>query len=95
MQVIQYPAFERVVKKLHPNAKKDLDKAIKTLNLNPNAGDLKKGDLNGIRVFKFKMVQQLTLLAYKFNEAEKTLVFLALGSHENYYKDLKNKQKKR
>jgi mRNA-degrading endonuclease YafQ of YafQ-DinJ toxin-antitoxin module len=89
MQVVLYPAFERVVKKLHANAKKDLDKAVKTLIQNPHAGDLKKGDLNGIRVFKFKMVQQLTLLAYRHNEVEKKLVLLALSSHENFYRDLK------
>ena len=89
MQVVQYPAFERVVKKLHANAKKDLDEAVKTLIKNPLAGDLKKANLNGIRVFKFKMVNQLTLLAYRHNEAEKNLVLLALGSHENFYRDIK------
>jgi len=89
MQVVLYPAFERVVKKLHPNAKKDLDKAVKTIVGNPHAGDMKKGDLNGVRVYKFKMVKQLTLLAYKHNETAKSLVLLALGSHENFYRDLK------
>ena len=89
MEILLYPAFERVVKKLHANAKRDLDKAVKTLIQNPHAGDLKKGDLNGIRVFKFEMVHQLTLLAYRHNEAEKNIVLLALGSHENFYRDLK------
>ena len=89
MQVILYPAFERVVKKLHANAKNDLDKAVKTLIKEPHAGDLKKGDLNGVRVFKFKMVSQMTLLAYRYNEVEKSLLLLALGSHENFYRDLK------
>jgi len=88
MQVILYPAFERVVKKLHSNAKKDLDKAVKALMGNPHVGELKKGDLNGIRVYKFKMVKQLTLLAYRY-DAPKCLVLLALGSHENFYRDLK------
>ena len=89
MRIVIYPAFERVVKKLHANAKKDLDKAVKTLMQNPNVGDLKKGDLNGVRVFKFKMVNQQALLAYKHNEAENSLALLALGSHENFYRDLK------
>ena len=89
MQVIVYPAFERVVKKLHANAKNDLDEAVKTLIQDLHAGDLKKGDLNGVRVLKFKMVRQMTLLAYRYNEAEKSLMLLALGSHENFYRDLK------
>ena len=89
MQILQYPAFHKLVKKLHPNAKQDLDVAIKTLIQNPRAGDLKKGDLSGIRVYKFKMVNNLTLLAYSYDENEESLTLLALGSHENFYKDLK------
>ena len=89
MQVLQFPAFERVVKKLHANAKQDLDKAIKELMKNPLAGDMKKGDLNGIRVYKFKMVHQLTLLAYMYSEPDKSLTLLALGTHENFYRNLK------
>ena len=90
MQVLLYPAFEKTVKKLHPNAKKDLDKAVKTLMENPQSGEMKKGDLSGIRVFKFKMVRQLSLLAYIYNQTEDILSLLALGSHENFYRDLKN-----
>ena len=89
MQIFQYPAFHKVVKKLHPNAKHDLDKAIKALIKNPLEGELKKGDLNGIRVYKFKMVNTLTLLAYNYDEGEKNLTLLALGPHENFYRDLK------
>jgi len=73
MEVVFYPAFEKTVKKLYANAKKDLDKAVKTLLKNPYSGDLKKGDLMGIRVFKFKMVNQMTLLAYRHIETKKIL----------------------
>ena len=89
MQIFQYPAFEKLVKKLHVNAKQDLDNAVKELMQNPLAGGMKKGDLNGIRVYKFKMVNQLTLLAYKYGEIDESLTLLALGSHENFYRDLK------
>ena len=80
MQIVLFPAFERVVKKLHANAKQDLDKAVKRLIQNPQSGDLKTGDLNGIRVYKFKMVNQLTLLAYAYNETANIISLLALGS---------------
>ena len=89
MQITQFPAFGKVAKKLHANAKQDLDNAIKELIENPLAGEMKKGDLNGIRVYKFKMVNQLTLLAYIYNKNEKNLALLALGPHENFYRDLK------
>jgi mRNA-degrading endonuclease YafQ of YafQ-DinJ toxin-antitoxin module len=89
MEVVQYPAFERAAKKLHANAKRDLDKAVTALAQNPLSGDLKRGDLSGVRVYKFKMVNQETLLAYMYHEAEKSVALLALGSHENFYRDLK------
>ena len=89
MEIIQYSSFEKAVKKLHPNAKQDLDIAVKKLVQNPQAGDLKKGDLNEIRVYKFQMVNHLTLLAYKYDESNDSTILLALGSHENFYRDLK------
>jgi len=36
------PAFTKTVKKIHANAKQDLDEAIKELIKNPLAGELKK-----------------------------------------------------
>ncbi len=35
------------------------------------------------------MTNQLVLLAYSFDLEEEVLVLLALGSHENFYRDLK------
>lgn len=89
MQVIQYPSFEKALKKLHANAKRDLDKAVRELTRDPLTGDMKKGDLSGVRVYKFKMVHQLTLLAYMYDETHEILTLLALGSHENFYRNLK------
>jgi mRNA-degrading endonuclease YafQ of YafQ-DinJ toxin-antitoxin module len=89
MHIVQFSSFKKTVKRLHANAKQDLDKAVKELMMNPLAGELKKGDLNGVRVYKFRMINQLTLLAYMFDEADESLTLLALGSHENFYRDLK------
>ena len=55
----------------------------------PLIGDQKSGDLNGIRVYKFKMVNQLRLLAYSYEDDVLTLTLIALGSQENFYRDLK------
>ena len=59
----------------------------------PQIGQTKIGDLNGVRIYKFKMVRQLTLLAYLYDEGTITLTLLALGSHENFYRDLKKSLK--
>ena len=91
MKVVQTRRFASAVKKLKKNQKTDLDKAVKHLVSEPEAGALKVGDLAGVRVLKFKMVGQLALLAYTYEQGELTLTLLALGSHENFYRDLKKK----
>ena len=89
MRVLQTVRFKKAVKKLHTNQKRDLDEAVKTVMGELTIGQLKVGDLAGIRVYKFKMSGQLTLLAYKFQGQEITLTLLAFGAHENFYRELK------
>lgn len=83
MQIKQTIAFKKTVKKLYAIQKLELDKAIQTLIQLPEAGELKKGDLEGVRVYKFKMQNQLTLLAYRFIDKTPCLLMLSIGSHEN------------
>ena len=90
-EVVQTPTFKKAVKKLHQNQKADLDKAVKKLIDNPLLGDQKKGDLAFLRVYKFKMTKQLTLLGYSYQDGTVTLELIALGSHENFYRDIKPK----
>jgi len=87
--VVQTPTFKKSVKKLKPNQKKDLDNSIRALMEDPNLGELKKGDLSFLRVYKFKMNKQLTLLGYSYNDGRLVLELIALGSHENFYRDIK------
>ena len=54
-------------------------------------GEQKKGDLRFLRVYKFKMVKQLTLLGYSYENNSIVLELIALGSHENFYRDIKKK----
>lgn len=89
--VLQTPAFKKAVKKLHKNQKRDLDEAVKELINKPLAGEQKKGDLAFLRVYKFKMVNQLTLLGYSYDEGSIVLELIAIGSHENFYLDIKKK----
>jgi len=88
MQILVTPSCERAIKKLHTNQKKSLDKAIKAIALKPDSGDPKVGDLEGIYVYKFKLVDKQWLLAYRVISAKK-LKLLLIGPHENFYRDLK------
>ena len=89
MNILQTPLFKKQVKKLHKNQKNDLQGAISAIAQDPMIGERKKGDLQGVRVYKFKMIRQLTLLAYNFYTDELQLILLAVSSHENFYRDLK------
>ena len=89
MNIEQKPSFKKAVKKLKKNQKADLAKAIETLVQAPESGQIKKGDLSNLRVYKFKMVKQETLLAYTWENDIRTLTLIGLGSHENFYRDLK------
>ncbi|MFT2097449.1 type II toxin-antitoxin system RelE/ParE family toxin [Marinomonas sp. 2405UD66-6] len=89
IQVLQTSSFKKAVKKLHKNQKTDLDKAIRDLMEEPKLGEQKKGDLSFMRVYKFKMAKQLTLLGYSYEDGALVLELLTLGSHENFYRDVK------
>lgn len=86
-RVLQAPTFKRAVKKLKANQKEDLDGAVRDLMANPDLGEQKKGSLSFLRVYKFKMNKQLTLLGYSFDHGALVLELMALGSHENFYRD--------
>ncbi|MEM6888722.1 MAG: type II toxin-antitoxin system RelE/ParE family toxin [Pseudomonadota bacterium] len=85
------PAFGRKVKKLKKQEKKELDHAVLDILNDPSIGEEKVGDLAGVSVHKFKINKQLILLSYTCDEKEINL--LTFGSHENFYRDLKNYRK--
>lgn len=89
MNVVQTRRFKQVVKRLHSNQKQDLDKAIRELMVEPFLGEQKQGDLAWLRVYKFKMVNQQTLLGYSYEADVLTLTLIDLGSHENFYRDIR------
>lgn len=88
-QINQTKQFQKAYKKLHANQKNDINHAIKAIELDPSIGDKKKGDLDFVWVYKFKMVNQPTLLAYTYEDDILTLTLIAFGSHENFYRDIK------
>lgn len=87
--VVQTRRFARQYKKLHDNVAADVDKAIETVAESPAVGDRKKGDLADLLVFKFRSQGQLYLLGYSLDDQIRLVYLEAIGSHENFYRDLK------
>ena len=87
VQLEQKSAFKRTYRKLHNNQRKAVHLAIRAVITDPKLGEEKKVDLAGVFVYKFDCVNQQYLLAYRWDETKRVL--LALGPHENFYRDLK------
>ncbi|MBL6837756.1 MAG: type II toxin-antitoxin system RelE/ParE family toxin [Puniceicoccaceae bacterium] len=90
-QIYASPLLARKVKKLKKQEKTVLDDAVLDIVGDPSIGEEKIGDLAGVRVYKFKINKQLILLSYTYDEIE--INVLHFGSHENFYRDLKNYKK--
>jgi len=93
MKVYQSRSFKNRVKKLSKNEKAELDASIKKILLNPLSGTEKKGDLKDIFIYKFKINSAIYLLSYRIYNNQIELIML--GSHANYYRDLKSYIKNR
>ena len=85
-EVIQAPLFAREKKKLNKTQRKKLDEAVKTIMTDPAVGRAKSGDLQGMRVYKYKLGNKQILLAYEV--VDSTLYLYTFGSHENFYRNL-------
>ncbi|MBH0065158.1 type II toxin-antitoxin system RelE/ParE family toxin [Psychrobacter sp. SZ93C1] len=89
LSIVQSYSFKKAVKKLYKNQKADLDNAVRAIIDDPDLGVQKVGDLSSVRVYKFKMLKQLTLLAYIIDDGQLVLTLLMVGTHENFYRDVK------
>lgn len=87
IHVLQANAFLRAYKKLYNNQKDAVDQAVAEIIRDPAIGEAKKGDLSGVYVYKFDCVNQLFLLAYEYDPTTRAL--LLVGTHENFYRNLK------
>jgi len=90
LTIKQSNSFKKTVKKLPKQHKAILDEEVRKLVNNPDLGERKKGDLDFLRVHKFKLLNQEVLLGYMYEEDEIILTLLKLGAHENFYRDIKN-----
>ena len=86
-RIIQAPVFARQKKRLQKKQISDLDSAVRKIAGSPESGKLKVGDLGNIRVYKFKSLNTQFLLAYEVTGD--TLCLCSVGSHQNFYRNLK------
>ncbi len=86
-KIIASNLFLKFKKKSSRKLQLETDKQVKNICNNPKIGELKKGDLKNIRVYKFTFGKQLILLSYEIKN--NTLFLYSIGSHENFYKKLK------
>jgi mRNA interferase RelE/StbE len=91
MKIYQSRSFEKRIKRIHQQEKKIVDQTIRNIADNPFVGEEKKGDLRGIFIRKFKIKTADYLLAYRM--VGEDLELIMIGTHENYYRDLKKQLK--
>jgi len=87
LKVIAGSSFLKFKKKSAKNLQLEIDEQIKKIINNPELGSVKRVDLRGVRVHKFKYKSQILLLSYE--QANGVLYLYTIGSHENFYRNLK------
>lgn len=87
--VRQTRRFARVYKKLHLNLLQAVDQAVAEIAEDPDRGERKRGDLAELWVYRFRCQEQVYLLGYTRDDGIQLIYLEALGSRENFYRDLK------
>ena len=95
--------FKQFVKMAHRPLQLAIEDEVDRVCLNPAIGEPKKGDLAGILVHKFKFNRQEYLIAYQPPADDSSgnvspvdflvINFYKVGSHENFYEELKRYMK--
>lgn len=91
MEQIFKPPFLHFIKKQHKPLVLAIRDEVGKVTANPTSGEMKTGDLAGIQVHKFTFNRQQYLLAYCHEED--SITFYMIGSHENFYDELKRYRK--
>ena len=86
--------FAQYVKKTHKPLQLAIEDEVGVVCDDPDIGELKVGDLAGIRVHKFRFSRQEYLIAYRAPKDDVPVEFLVIdfyqvGAHENFYAELK------
>ena len=87
MDTFYKPPFKKFVRKQARPLQLSIEDEIEIIIEDPSMGETKKGDLQGYRVHKFTFKKRRFLVAYRILETE--IIFYMVGSHENFYRNLK------
>lgn len=68
-----------------------LDEVQAQILQDPHRGDRKRGALRHIWVEKFKSQNDQWLVAYAIDDKRDVVYFVAVGQHENFYRDLQRR----
>jgi mRNA interferase RelE/StbE len=82
------PKYNKDRKRLSKGVLKALNDAQAGILQAPFRGGRKQGALSDVWVEKFKADNDQWLVAYEIDTKKNTVTFLAVGQHENYYRDL-------
>jgi hypothetical protein len=92
--------FNQFIKKAHKPLQLAIEDIVEAVCADPDIGEPKTGDLDGIWVYKFKFNRQEYLVAYQpptkmerecSNNIENLVIeFYQVSSHENFYTELKH-----
>jgi hypothetical protein len=99
MNRIYKTPFKQFVKKAHKPLRLAIEDEVDAICDNPDIGEPKLGELSGIFVHKFKFNHQEYLIAYQppmeDQKSDASLLefliidFYKVGTHENFYNELK------
>ena len=94
-QPVVTPLFRRRKKKAARPLQEAIDTAARSILTNPLIGEPKVGVLKGVRVYKFTHQDLQYLVAYQLETRKRAIQFLAVGPHENFYRDLQRSIRRR
>ena len=86
------PPAKKFLKKIKDQKLRDIFKiAFENICKNPTIGQEKTGDLNGVYAYGFRYKKVDYRIAYKvdINEDNSLTIIIMVGTHENFYNELK------
>jgi len=94
-QPVVTPLFRRRKKRAARPLQEAIDSAARAILTNPLIGEPKVGALKGVRVYKFNHYNLEYLVAYQLETRKRLIQFLAVGPHENFYRNLQRTLRRR
>lgn len=86
ISVLETRNFRKILKKLSSKHVDIVDDEIEKITHDPTLGVKKTGDLDYLRVHKFRLEKHEVLLGYRWLEPSEKIQLLHFGAHENFYR---------